>query len=154
MLFRSGICKSGSCHPLSWSMAKYQYICCGSYCIFALIVHLVFVTKYRRGVLDVKALKWLQGHFAKVCEHMGARLLTCDGEDEHVHLLLEYPPKLAIAALVNALKGTSSRLLRKEMPHVANRYWQGVLWTPSYLDRKSTRLNSSHEIPSRMPSSA
>jgi REP element-mobilizing transposase RayT len=34
---------------------------------------------------------------------------------------------------VNALKGTSSRLLRKEMPHVASRYWKVVLWTPSYF---------------------
>jgi REP element-mobilizing transposase RayT len=68
-------------------------------------VHLVFVTKYRRGVLDAKALEWRQGHFAKVCEQMEARLLACDGEDERVHLPMEYPPKLAIAALVNALKG-------------------------------------------------
>jgi putative transposase len=53
---------------------------------------------------------------------MEARLRACDGEDDHVHLLVEYAPKLAIAALVKAHKGTSSRLLRKEMPHLANRY--------------------------------
>ena len=114
-------------------MGDYQDLRRGRHCISALNVHLVFVTKYRRDVLDAKALEWLQGHFAKVCEQMEARLLACDGEDDHVHLLVEYPPKLAIAALVNALKGTSSRLLRKEMPHVANRYWQGALWTPSYF---------------------
>lgn len=79
------------------------------------------------------ALDWLKGHFAKVCERMEAQLLASDGEDDHVHLLVEYPPKLSVTALVNALKGTSSRLLRKEMPHVASRYWKGVLWTPSYF---------------------
>jgi putative transposase len=92
---------------------------------------LVFVTRYRRGVFDAKALQWRQGHFANLCEQRGARLLAGDGADDHVHWLVDYPPKLAIAAVVNALQGPSSRLLRKEMPHLANRYWQGVLWTPS-----------------------
>ena len=64
---------------------------------------------------------------------MGARLLAFDGRDDHVHLLVEYPPKLSVSALVNALEGTSSRLLRKERPDLADRYWEGVLWTPSYF---------------------
>jgi putative transposase len=94
---------------------------------------LVFVTKYRRGVLDAAAVGWLATHFAKVCETMEARLIACEGEDDYVHLLVEYPPKLSVSALVNALKGTSSRLLRKERPDTAKRYWKGVLWTPSYF---------------------
>ena len=56
-----------------------------------------------------------------------------DGEDNHVHLLVVYPPKIAIAALVNSLKGVSSRLLRKERPDIEHRYWQGMLWSPSYF---------------------
>ncbi|MBR4605155.1 MAG: transposase [Lachnospiraceae bacterium] len=35
-----------------------------------------------------------------------------DGEEDHVHLLVNYPPKLAISSLVNRLKGVSSRLER------------------------------------------
>lgn len=105
----------------------------GRHCVSALNVHLVFVTKYRRGVLDDRALAWLAAHFAKVCDTMQAKLLACDGEDDHVHLLVEYPPKVSVTALVNVLKGTSSRLLRKERPDLASRYWKGVLWTPSYF---------------------
>ena len=37
-----------------------------------------------------------------------------DGEDDHVHLLVEYPPKVAVSSLVNSLKGVSSRLLRQQ----------------------------------------
>lgn len=114
-------------------MGNPQDIRHGRHCVSALNVHLVFVTKYRRRVLDAAALDWLKAHFAKVCERMEAKLLASDGEDDHVHLLVEYPPKLSVTALVNALKGTSSRLLRKEMPHVVKRYWNGVLWTPSYF---------------------
>jgi putative transposase len=105
----------------------------GRHCVSMLNVHLVFVTKYRRGVLDAPALEWLGTHFAKVCEKMEARLLAFDGRDDHVHLLVEYPPKLSVSTLINALKGTSSRLLRKERPDLADRYWKGVLWTPSYF---------------------
>jgi putative transposase len=96
-------------------------------------VHLVFVTKYRRGVLDAAALGWLAEHFARVCERMEARLIASDGEDDHVHLLVEYPPKHSISVLVNALKGTSSRLLRQARPDLARRYWKDVLWSPSYF---------------------
>ena len=98
-----------------------------------LTVHLVCITKYRRRVLDGDALAWLQGHFAKVCGTMGCELLACGAEADHVHLLVEYPPKHSVSALVNALKGTSSRLLRKERPGIARRYRDGVLWSPSYF---------------------
>lgn len=48
-------------------------------------------------------------------------------------MLVNYPPQLSVYQRVNALKGTSSRLLRKERPGIANKYWKGILWTPSYF---------------------
>jgi putative transposase len=59
-----------------------------------------------------------------------AELVQMDGEDHHVHLLVKYPPKLAVSHLVNSLKGVSSRMLRQERPDLAARYWKGVLWSP------------------------
>ena len=50
-----------------------------------------------------------------------------------MHLLVEYPPTMAISPLVNSLKGVSSRLLRQRHPDIARRYWKGVLWSPSYF---------------------
>jgi putative transposase len=94
---------------------------------------LVCVTKYRRKVFDDAAIGWMQAHCAKVCALMGARLLALDGEHDHMHLSIEYPPKLSVSVLVNALKGTSSRLLRRDRPDIAARYWHGVLWSPSYF---------------------
>lgn len=105
----------------------------GRHCVFALYVHLVFVTKYRRGVLTDEALEWLKLHFTKVCAMQGSLLQACDGGDDHVHLLINHPPTVSISTLANALKGTSSRSLRVEMPEIARRYFKGVLWTPSYF---------------------
>ena len=96
-------------------------------------VHLVFVAKYRRKVFDGDAIVRLRAIFGKVCENFEARLVEMDGEDDHVHLLLEYPPKVAVSALVNSLKGVSSRLLRRDRPDLATRYCKGVLWSPSYF---------------------
>jgi len=94
---------------------------------------LVFLTKYRHGVFDGEAIQTLRTIFAKVCADFDAALIEMDGEDDHVHLLVEYPPKVAVSHLVNSLKGVSSRLLRKERPDIEPRYWKGTLWSPSYF---------------------
>ena len=56
-----------------------------------------------------------------------------DGDSDHVHFLVKYSPKVAVSALVNSLKGISSRLLRQERPDLQRCYWQGVRWSPSYF---------------------
>jgi putative transposase len=105
----------------------------GRHCIFKMHVHLVFVTKYRRRVFDAAAIDALREVFQSVCRDIEARLVQMDGEDDHVHLLIEYPPKVPVSSLVNSLKGVSSRLLRQRRPDLRKRYWRGVLWSPSYF---------------------
>lgn len=114
-------------------MEKDNEIRHGRHCVFKMHVHLVFVTKYRRKVFDGDAIDRMRRMFGKVCEDMEASLIEMDGEDNHVHLLVEYPPKLAVSVLVNSLKGVSSRLLRKERTDLKKRYWKNVLWSPSYF---------------------
>ena len=75
----------------------------------------------------------LQVMFEKVCRDFQAQLVEMNGEAEHVHLLIHYPPKHSVSSLVNSLKGVSSRLLRSERPDVEKRYWNNVLWWPSYF---------------------
>jgi putative transposase len=96
-------------------------------------VHLVFVAKYRRHVFTKTILARMQEVFAMVCDDFECELVEFEGEDDHVHLLINYPPKIAISKLVNSLKGVSSRLLRRDFPQLASRYWNGVLWSPSYF---------------------
>lgn len=105
----------------------------GRHCVFALHVHLVFVTKYRRKVFRAEHLNELKEIFDKICRDFEAELVEMDGEEDHVHLLVNYPPKFSISKLVNSLKGASSRLMRKKFPELEKRYWKGVLWSPSYF---------------------
>ena len=112
---------------------KNQAISRGRHRVFALHVHLVFLTKYRYRVLDGDAINRRRLLFSKVCVDFESELVQMDGEDHHVHWLVKYPPKVAISKLVNSLKCVSSRMLRQERPDLAARYWKGVLWSPSYF---------------------
>jgi len=105
----------------------------GRHCVFALHAHLVFVTKYRKRVFTSEALDILKEVMQKVCDDFDVELAAFDGEDNHVHLLVNYPPQIQLSKLVNSLKGVSSRMLRKQMPSIANRYYKNVLWSPSYF---------------------
>lgn len=95
---------------------KNQDISRGRHCVFALHVHLVFVTKYRYRVFDGDAINRLRLLFSKVCVDFESELVQIDGEDHHVYLLVKYPPKVAISNLVNSLKGVSSHMLRQNDP--------------------------------------
>ncbi len=103
------------------------------HCVFNMHVHLVFVTKYRKQVFRKDMLETLKGLFEKVCHDLESQLIEFDGESDHVHLLVHYPPKVAISKLVNSLKGASSRSLKKEYPMLQKHYWKGALWSPSYF---------------------
>ena len=95
-------------------MEKISDIRRGRHCVFLLHAHLAFVTKYRHGVFTKAILDDLKEIFASVCRDFEAELVEFDGEDDHVHLLVVYPPKVAISSLVNSLKGASSRVIRKK----------------------------------------
>src|ERR1700693_628208 len=98
-------------------------------------VHLVFVTKYRRGVFTKEIFDDLRPMFASVCADFESELVEFDGEDDHVHLLVNYlPPKVSVSNLLNSLKGVSSRMIRKKnYPSIRKKLWGGALWSPSYF---------------------
>src|SRR6202163_3581296 len=103
----------------------------GRHCVFGMHVHLVFVTKYRRCLLYGEAIERLRHIFSKVCTDFEAVLVHLDGETNHVHLLVNYPPKVSVSSLVNSLKGVSSRMIRKKnYPTIRRKLWGGALWSP------------------------
>ncbi|WP_184759378.1 IS200/IS605 family transposase [Streptosporangium album] len=96
--------------------------------------HLVFTPKYRRGVFTDEILRRCEDIMIEVCDSFGAELVEFNGEEDHVHLLVHHPPKVALSTLVNSLKGVSARLLSKEYPaHIRKYLWGGHFWSPSYF---------------------
>jgi putative transposase len=96
--------------------------------------HLVFVTKFRHQVFTRVHLARLEEIMRDVCADFEAELTEFNGEGEHVHLLVSFPPKMAVAKLVNSLKGVSSRRMRTEFPELARHYYRAnKLWSGSYF---------------------
>ncbi|WP_020576420.1 IS200/IS605 family transposase [Actinopolymorpha alba] len=99
-----------------------------------LYAHLVFVTKYRRRVLDPAMLTDCETTLRQVCTALGAELVEFNGEADHVHLLVRYPPQVPISELVRSLKGATARRLRADYTGRCNRArMHGHFWTPSYF---------------------
>lgn len=93
-------------------------------------IHLVCVTKYRRSIFTLESLAEIENSFQEVAKKMDFQIIEFNGEDNHVHALIEYPPKLSISQIVNALKGVSSRRYGQagyKKPH------KEALWSPSYF---------------------
>ena len=92
---------------------------------------LVCVTKYRRQVFNKESLDLVEKSFKEVAEKMNLNILEFNGESDHIHVLIEYPPKLSISVMVNSLKGVSSR--RYGTAGFIKPYGKDALWSPSYF---------------------
>lgn len=97
-------------------------------------VHLVFVTKFRHTVFSDVHLTRMEEIMRSVCADFERTLVEFNGETNHVHLLVNFPPKAAVTKLVNSLKGVSSRRLRQEFPDLVRHYSRAnKLWSGSYF---------------------
>ncbi|RCG22792.1 IS200/IS605 family transposase [Sphaerisporangium album] len=106
----------------------------GRHVVHDLHAHLVFVTKYRRGAFTDPMLVRCEQIMREVCADFEVELREFNGEDDHVHLLVHYPPKVALSKLVNSLKGVSARMLRKEFGGHVRKYLQDDhFWSGSYF---------------------
>lgn len=91
------------------------------------------ITKYRGAVFTNEHLRSLESIFRSVCTEFEAGLIEFNGEADHVHLLVIFPPKVAVSKLVNSLKGVSSRRLKQLHPELIKpAYMKNALWSPSY----------------------
>jgi putative transposase len=115
-------------------MAELEDIRTGRHCVFVLHAHLVFVTKFRHKVFSDRHLTRLEEIMRAVCADFETELAEFNGENNHVHLLVNYPPKVALSKLVNSLKGVSSRRMRQEFPDLVPHYYRANrLWSGSYF---------------------
>lgn len=106
----------------------------GRHAVSMLHAHLVLTTKYRRGAITTDRVKMLLHEaMASVCTGFGAELMAYEADGDHVHLLIQYPPHIALSRLIGSVKGVSSRKLRQmKWPEVTSRLWGDHFWSPSY----------------------
>jgi putative transposase len=76
------------------------------------VVHLLLTTKYRRKIFDGMMIQQIREAFQSAAEKREIEILEMNGEADHVHILVAYPPKLAVSVQVNNLKSINSRQVR------------------------------------------
>ncbi len=105
----------------------------GSHVVFSIHLHIVFVTKYRRKVLTESMIQDMRNVFERVLNANGSKLEDCNGEPDHVHLLIDLHPDNNISDLIASLKSASSRILREKYKSEIDKYYWGKakLWHDS-----------------------
>ena len=119
----------------------------GSHCRYSLQYHLVWIPKYRRSFLRGEIAERLKQILKEIARDYRIRIIAMEVMPDHVHMLVEAPPKYAPAKIVQLFKGISLRRLRQEFLDVIKKYiWkEGTLWAIGYYigsvsDKATTEL--------------
>lgn len=90
--------------------------------------------KYRRKAISERAFGHLRRTMRQVAHILDAEIVAVQSDGDHLHLMILYPPDLALSRLVKRLKGASSRHLRQQkLPEVQKKLWGRHFWSPSYF---------------------
>jgi len=106
----------------------------GSHCRYSLQYHLVWIPKYRRSFLVGAIAERLLQILREIARDYRFFIIAMEVMPDHIHILLEAPPKYAPARIVQIFKSISARRLRQEFPQLIKRYiWiEGVVWAVGY----------------------
>lgn len=108
-------------------MSEYKH---GRHAVYSIKYHLVWIPKRRKPVLVGDVAKRLREIFDSVATDNGWTIIELAVQPDHIHLFVEASVREAPYQIVHAFKGRSSRLLRKEFPHLLK---LPSLWTRAYF---------------------
>lgn len=94
------------------------------------LYHLVFVSKCRYNVFkNPRTIKACKGAFHEVESKHGVKIEEIEFQNDHVHLMVHIPAKLAVSFVVQLLKGVSARRIFEQLPKLHFRYPRGSFWS-------------------------
>lgn len=100
--------------------------------VFRLHYHLILVVKYRRNVINDEISERLKEIFEYIAPTYKITVSEWNHDFDHVHVLFKAEPKSEISKFINAYKSASSRLIKKEFPHIRLKLWKEYFWTRSF----------------------
>lgn len=98
--------------------------------VYLTAYHLVWVTKYRRTILDRAKQDGLKEILQQIADEHGYELISVEAMPDHVHCFISAPPKVAPSEIVKILKGASARRMFLRFPGLRARMNKGHLWHP------------------------
>ncbi|HDR7366775.1 TPA: IS200/IS605 family transposase, partial [Bacillus toyonensis] len=100
--------------------------------VFLLYYHLVLVVKYRRNVFDDDMSDYAKDMFVRLSENFNITLVEWNHDVDHVHILFKAHPNTEMTKFINAYKSASSRLIKRDFPHVKKKLWKEMFWSRSF----------------------
>lgn len=100
--------------------------------VFWMYYHLVLVVKYRRKVIDDTISDDAKNKFVSLSEKYNITLVEWNHDMDHVHILFKAQPNSELSTFINAYKSASSRLIKKDFPHVRKKLWKEMFWSRSF----------------------
>jgi len=100
--------------------------------VFLMYYHLVLVIKYRRNVIDEVISNRLKEIFEYVAPNYNITLQEWNQDRDHVHILFKAHPNTELSKFINAYKSASSRLIKKDYPHLRESLWKENFWSRSF----------------------
>ena len=100
--------------------------------VFLLHYHLIMCIKYRNKVIDDKISNRLKVIFENIASSYNITLDEWNHDSDHVHILFRGQPNTEISKFINAYKSASSRLIKKEFPHIRRALWKEMFWSQSF----------------------
>ena len=95
--------------------------------------HIVFAPKYRRQVFYGEKKRAIGEILRKLCEWKGVSIVEAECCPEHIHMLLEIPPKMSVSAFVGYLKGKSSLMIFDRHANLKYKYGNRHFWARGYF---------------------
>ena len=96
---------------------------------------MVWCPKYRKKVLVGAISDRVKELFYKIAEEFDFEIDSCVVAEEHIHILLSFPPRYSISRVVGIIKSISSSKIFGEFPEVRKKLWGGHLWEQGYFVR-------------------
>ena len=94
--------------------------------------HIVFIPKFRRKVIYNKLRKDIQEIIKQLCQWKGVEILEGHMMPDHVHLLLEIPPKMSVSYFMGYLKGKSSLMIFEKHKNLKYKFGNRNFWATGY----------------------
>lgn len=107
----------------------------GAHTQYDLQYHVVWITKYRRKILNDKIANRLKVLLIQGCSAKGITIIKGNIRTDHVHLLISVNPSLSVAQIMQYLKGRSSKKLQEEFSVLRKQFWGQHMWATGYFCR-------------------
>ena len=101
----------------------------------------MLVVKYRRKVIDQDIFDSLMVIFLDIGSKYGVDVIESNGEVDHIHVLFEAMPSTNLVKFINAYKTASSRIIKRDYPHVKRFLWKSAFWKTGYFITTSGGAN-------------